>query len=120
MGWRYRRSIKLFPGLTLNFGRKSHSWTVGGKVARTTYNPTTKKVTQSYSTPVKGLYWSKQYSTKPKQEELKADATVPEQNKSTIAAIFELIGALISLGMQLLKVGIVLFILYWIVRILFF
>ncbi|GGL55641.1 DUF4236 domain-containing protein [Sporolactobacillus putidus] len=120
MGWRYRRSVKIFPGLTLNFGKKSHSWTVGGKAARTTINPVTKKVTQSYSTPVKGLYWSKQYSTKPKEGQVHDAAAFNQQNKSSIVAVFELIGALISLGWQLLKVGIVLFILIWIVRVLFF
>lgn len=120
MGFRYRRSIKLFPGVKINFGKKSHSWTIGGKAARTTYNPTTKKVTQSYSTPIKGLSWSKQYSAKQKQEETAVQSTTPAQNKGTIAAIFGLISALLSLGWQLLKIGILLFVLYWIIRIFFF
>ncbi len=57
MPWRFRRSIKLLPGMKINFGKKSASVTVGGRLARTTYS-TTGRQTSSYSVPGTGLYYT--------------------------------------------------------------
>lgn len=58
MGWNFRKSVKILPGVKLNFGKKgAASVTVGGKYARTTINKNG-KVTQSYSIPGTGLYYS--------------------------------------------------------------
>lgn len=55
MGFRYRRSYKVFPGIKVNVGKKSTSVTFGGKIFRTTVNRTRGTVTRSVSTPIKGL-----------------------------------------------------------------
>jgi membrane protein insertase Oxa1/YidC/SpoIIIJ len=142
MSFRYRRSVKLFPGVKLNFGKKSHSWTIGGKAARTTYNPVTKKTTQSYSTPVKGLYWQKQYGSKKPQNDPKEDNKVSDYDYTNmdtksdtsqsdpshgflgfmsgalemITGIFELLKTLLWLAWQLVKIGIGAMFVYFIVR----
>lgn len=55
MRYRYRRSIRIFPGIKVNFGKKSTSVTIGGKFYRTTINRKRGTVTRSVSTPIKGL-----------------------------------------------------------------
>lgn len=54
MGWRYRKSVTLFPGVRVNFGMKSASLSLGGKGFRTTYS-TTGRVTKSFGIPGTGL-----------------------------------------------------------------
>lgn len=54
MGWRYRKSVTLFPGVRVNFGTKSASLSLGGKGFRTTYS-TTGRVTKSFGIPGTGL-----------------------------------------------------------------
>jgi hypothetical protein len=39
MGYRFRRSIKILPGIRLNLGKKSASVTVGGRGAHVTLRP---------------------------------------------------------------------------------
>lgn len=57
MGWGFRKSVKILPGVKLNFGKKGvSSVTVGSKYARTTLSKNG-KVTQSYSIPGTGLYY---------------------------------------------------------------
>lgn len=57
MGLRFRRSFKIFPGVKLNFGKKSASVTIGGKLLRQTYSTTGKRTT-SASIPGTGLYYT--------------------------------------------------------------
>ena len=38
MGWRFRRSIKLLPGVKLNIGKKSTSISIGGRGATVNFN----------------------------------------------------------------------------------
>ncbi len=54
MGWRYRKSVTLLPGVRVNFGMKSASLSLGGKGFRTTYS-TTGRVTKSFGIPGTGL-----------------------------------------------------------------
>lgn len=58
MGFRYRRSYKILPGVQVNVGKKSNSVTFGGKIFRTTVNKTRGTVTRSVSTPIKGLTYT--------------------------------------------------------------
>lgn len=58
MGFRYRRSYKILPGIKVNVGKKSTSVTFGGKIFRTTINRKRGTVTKSVSTPIKGLSYS--------------------------------------------------------------
>ncbi len=68
MGWRFRRSVKLLPGIKVNFGKKSASVTVGGRLARKTYS-TTGRQTTSYSVPGTGLYYTTSTGGRTKRSE---------------------------------------------------
>ncbi|MFX3619477.1 MAG: DUF4236 domain-containing protein [Sporolactobacillus sp.] len=97
MPLQYRKRIKIAPGIHLNLGKKSHSWSFGGRGAHTTYNPKTKKVTQSMDLPG-GLSWRKQYSNK----KVPADPQ-PVENGATsffdgVRMLFSAIWALIKLA----------------------
>ena len=59
MGFRYRRSVKILPGVRVNFNKNSASVTFGGKHYKATVNNSTGAVTTSARTPIKGLYYSK-------------------------------------------------------------
>ena len=54
MGWRYRKSVTLFPGVRVNFGLRSSSISIGGRGFRTTYS-STGRVTHSVGIPGTGL-----------------------------------------------------------------
>lgn len=58
MGFRHHRSVKIFPGVKINFNKTGHSITIGGKYAHTTINKKRGTVTQSYNVPIKGLSYS--------------------------------------------------------------
>jgi hypothetical protein len=45
MGFRFRRSVKLFPGLRLNFGKHGISASIGVRGAQVTYGPTGTRTT---------------------------------------------------------------------------
>ncbi|MFX3619265.1 MAG: DUF4236 domain-containing protein [Sporolactobacillus sp.] len=113
MPFQYRRRIKILPGIHLNIGKKSHSWSFGGRGAHTTYSPTTKKVTQSMDLPG-GLSWRKQYSTKKTQAE--AQSAKSPESQSGIVTFFEGIQALFSLAWALIKLAFFGFIAYEIIR----
>lgn len=57
MGWRFRKSIKILPGVKLNFGTKNTSITIGGYGVHRTYS-TSGRVTNSVSIPGTGLYYT--------------------------------------------------------------
>ncbi len=66
MGFNYRRSIKILPGVKLNLNKNGHSWTIGDKYSRTTINKKKGTVTHSVRTPITGLSYSKTYKTNKK------------------------------------------------------
>lgn len=55
MGWRYRKSIKILPGVRLNLNKKSRSISIGGKGFHTTFS-STGRVTKTVGIPGTGLY----------------------------------------------------------------
>lgn len=59
MGFRFRRSFKVAPGLRVNLNKSGPSVTVGGKMGHTTFNPGRKTVTSSVRTGIPGLSYSK-------------------------------------------------------------
>ena len=66
MGLHFRRSIRIAPGVKLNFGKKSMSISFGGRGARITYG--TKGTTVSSGIPGTGIYYRKKLrSSKPHQ-----------------------------------------------------
>lgn len=58
MGWRFRRSIKIAPGVKININKNSLGYTVGGKLGRYTAN-TNNQQTLGFSLPGTGLYYTK-------------------------------------------------------------
>lgn len=68
MGLRYRKSIKVAPGVKINLNKKSASVTVGGKGYHKTFN-SKGQTTTSVNLPVKGLsYTDRKSSTSSKRK----------------------------------------------------
>ena len=65
MGFRFRKSFKIAPGIKFNLNKNSHSFTFGGKGIHYTVNSDGKR-TKSFGIPGSGLY-----TQKPKTEKLK-------------------------------------------------
>ena len=63
MGWRYRKSVKILPGVKLNFNKKSTSISFGGKGHHTTIN-SKGKATRTVGIPGTGLYHTSTISSK--------------------------------------------------------
>lgn len=63
MGFRFKKSVKIAPGVKLNFGKKSTSVTFGGKGVRYTVSSTGRK-TKSVSIPGTGLSYSESTTAK--------------------------------------------------------
>ena len=82
MGLYFRKSIKLLPGLKLNFGKKSTSVTIGSKVARVTYGKG--RTTYSTGIPGTGVYYRKTVSDKNKTSTGTIDTGSDLQKKSPI------------------------------------
>ncbi|MBR3386541.1 DUF4236 domain-containing protein [Candidatus Saccharibacteria bacterium] len=61
MGWRYRRSVKVAPGVKLNFSKSGISTTLGPKGAHYTIGRKGRR-TITAGTPIKGLYVSTTYN----------------------------------------------------------
>src|SRR5262245_32981682 len=57
MGWRFRRSIRIAPGVRVNFGKSGFtSFSVGGRGARATFGK--RGITQSFGLPGTGLSYT--------------------------------------------------------------
>ena len=91
MGFRFRRSKKIAPGLRINISKSGPSITAGSKHLHTTIGHG--RVTNSVRTPVKGLYYSSTKSTNRKRERSRNRAG----SKSSVG-IFGAIGVLLALG----------------------
>lgn len=91
MGFRFRRSKKIAPGLRINISKSGPSITAGGKHIHTTVGHG--RVTNSVRTPVKGLYYSSTKSTKGKSARSKN-----RTGSKSSAGILGIIGALLALG----------------------
>lgn len=63
MGFRFRKSVKIAPGVKLNFGKKSTSVSFGGKGARYTVSSTGRK-TATVGIPGTGISYSSTQSAK--------------------------------------------------------
>lgn len=91
MGFRFRRSKKIAPGLRINISKSGPSITAGSKHLHTTIGHG--RVTDSVRTPVKGLYYSSTKSTKGKRARQK-NRTGSKSSAGTLGVI----GALLALG----------------------
>jgi len=73
MGFRFRKSVKLAPGLRLNFGKKSMSMTVGGKGG--SINVGSRGVYANVGTPIPGLTYRTRLDS-PTRESASADRSL--------------------------------------------
>lgn len=71
MGFRFRKSVKIAPGVKLNLNKNSTSISFGGKGVRHTINSNGRR-TSSIGIPGSGLYYTKSTSTK-KSNNIKDD-----------------------------------------------
>lgn len=85
MATRFRKSVKIAPGVKLNLNKKSASVTVGGKYGRITKS-TSGRTTGSASLPGTGIYYStslggssKQRETSSKEEQIYEEQIYEEQ-----------------------------------------
>lgn len=101
MGLRYRKSIKIAPGVKVNLNRKSASVTIGGKGVHKTFN-SNGQTTTSVNLPVKGLsYTDRKSSTASKRKSTASGsssvlashsaastvAAAPKEKKPTVQAV---------------------------------
>lgn len=63
MGWRFRKSFKIAPGVKLNLNKNSHSFTFGGKGAHYTINSKGKR-TKTVGIPGTGISYTESTSKK--------------------------------------------------------
>lgn len=67
MGFRFRKSFKIAPGVKFNLNKKSHSFTFGGKGMHYTVNSNGKR-TKSFGIPGSGLYCTETKNGKTKEK----------------------------------------------------
>lgn len=82
MGFRFRKSVKIAPGVRLNFGKKSTSVSLGGKGARFTINNKGKR-TASFGIPGTGLYYTESVGGTKKRKDNINMANMNTETKDT-------------------------------------
>lgn len=102
MGLRFRKSVKIAPGVKLNVGKKSAGISVGGKYGGVSYN--TKTGTKArVSAPGTGLSYTTKVggSTKEKSSKTTAssDNNSNDNNGSCLMSCLKIFGALLLLGL---------------------
>lgn len=102
MGIRFRKTVKLAPGVKLNLGKKSASISVGEKGAKYTVN-TSGRQTATVGIPGTGLSYSKTMNAKNKSEK----SNVPESVSEKKAYPKWLFILLLILGIPLLLFSII-------------
>lgn len=90
MGLRFRKSIKLAPGVRVNLGKKSASVSVGGKGARYTVSSTGRR-TSSVGIPGTGLSYVKTHTAGKKQGSAPA---APAERSSPSRITFKVCGVI--------------------------
>ena len=82
MGFRFYRRVTLFPGVSMNFGKRGTSFSVGPRGLKTTINPT-KGLRHSFGIPGTGLSYQTPYK---KWGDSSSTAKPPASRKKTSAA----------------------------------
>lgn len=100
MGFRFRRSIRIFPGLRINLGKRGASLSVGGHGA--TVNLSARGTRTTVGLPGTGLSYSTYAPRTSKPAEVLTDTTgdsagAGESEHGAIASFFGLIGAFVRL-----------------------
>jgi uncharacterized protein DUF4236 len=81
MGFRFRRSIKILPGIRLNFGKRGISTSIGVRGAHVTFGKTGTRATVGL--PGSGISYT--HLDKPRREGLVASAPDPAPDSSAPA-----------------------------------
>lgn len=97
MGFRFRKSFKIAPGVKFNLNKKSHSFTFGGKGMHYTVNSDGKR-TKSFGIPGSGLYYTETKNGKTKE---KKGETMRKTTKQSGGGCLGLIVLLIMLSVAL-------------------
>lgn len=89
MGLRFKKSVKIAPGVKINFNKKSTSVTIGTKHARKTFS-STGKTTTTVGIPGTGISYSETTSSKKKKATTTTTKPItknvaPAQTKATVA-----------------------------------
>jgi hypothetical protein len=79
MGFRFRRSVKILPGIRLNFGKRSVSTSIGVRGAHVTFGKTGARPTVGL--PGSGISYT--HLDKPRRERSVASAPDPVPEKPT-------------------------------------
>ena len=99
MGFRFRKSFKIAPGVKFNLNKKSHSFTFGGKGMHYTVNSDGKR-TKSFWIPGSGLYYTETKNGKTKE---KKGETIRKTTKQSEEDVSGLIVLLIMLPVRSLR-----------------
>ena len=114
MGLRFRKSIKLAPGVRVNLGKKSASVSVGGKGARYTVSSTGRR-TSSVGIPGTGLSYVETHTAGKKQgsaTDIPAARTGPSRLTFKVCGVIMMVLAVLSIlvGLISFAVGGVIFV----------
>lgn len=95
MGFRFRKSIKIAPGVRVNIGKKSTSISFGGKGARYTISSTGRK-TASVGIPGTGIsYVATENKKKPSSKPVTVQKKTPSKMTYKVCSILTLVLAII-------------------------
>ena len=97
MPFRFRRTIKIAPGIRLNLNKKSSSIRFGGRGAGVTVS-STGKTTRTIGVPGTGAYWTKT------ERGTSARGTSPARTGCASTALFALIFSTLIFGSVLFAV----------------
>lgn len=96
MGFRFRKSIKIAPGVRVNIGKKSTSISFGGKGARYTISSTGRK-TASVGIPGTGIsYTATESKKKPSSKPVTVQKKTPSKMTYKVCSILALTLAVIA------------------------
>ena len=80
MSLRFRRSVKILPGVRINFNKNSTGLTFGGRGAHYTINSSGRR-TASVGLPGTGLWWQESYNKNTQRRRMAAQPEVKEYEK---------------------------------------
>lgn len=82
MGFRFRKSIKIIPGLKLNLGKRGASLSVGGRGATLTFGSSGTRITAGI--PGTGISYSEKIGSSSKKQSAQTFSSVPQEIKTSL------------------------------------
>lgn len=107
MGFRFRKSVKLAPGVRVNLGKKSASVSVGGKGARYTVSSTGRR-TSSVGIPGTGVSYVKTHTAGKKQGSAPAApaaTTGPSRRTFKVCGVIMMVLSVLSFLLGLIAIA---------------